>query len=112
MIQSEKRQIFTHIQLMSHFMNDSILSIQMNWCKLSLLSNSVDVIVLVHLLEVIDYPIKLLQVKLLQEIFYTLKPSGKLIILSCNPWSLWELKKLFPEISHGKGSFSHLSNDG
>lgn len=57
---SKKIQIFTHIPLIPQFINDSILSIQANWCGLPLLSNGIDVIVLVHLLEFINYPIKLL----------------------------------------------------
>ena len=97
---SEKSPIFTHIRLTSQFINDSILSIQTSWCELPLLSNSVDVIVLVHLLEFVDYP-----VKLLQEIFHALKPNGQLVILGFNPWSLWGLKKTFSRGIPWKGKF-------
>lgn len=97
---SKKSPIFTHIQLTSQFINNSILSIQTGWRELPLLPNSVDVIVLVHLLEFIDYP-----VKLLQEIFHALKPNGQLIILGFNPWSLWGLKKTFSRGVPWKGKF-------
>ncbi|UVE59594.1 class I SAM-dependent methyltransferase [Coxiella-like endosymbiont] len=106
---SKKSQIFMHIRFMSQFISGSILSVQTGWQELPLLSNSVDVIVLVHLLEFIDYP-----ARLLQEIFRALKPNGQLIILGFNPWSLWGLKKLFPEVFHGMGGFGRVrkSNDG
>ena len=97
---SKKSPIFTHIRLMSQFVNDSILSVQTSWRELPLLSNSVDIIVLVHLLEFIDYP-----VKLLQEIFHALKPNGQLVILGFNPWSLWGFKKTFSRGIPWNGKF-------
>ena len=78
-----------HIQLTSE-LTDNLLSIQIDWQELPLLSESVDVFVLVHVLEFIDHP-----VKLIQEIFRVLKPEGKLFIFGFNPWSLWGLEKLF-----------------
>lgn len=86
--------ILYHIQLTSDLTNN-LLSIQMDSQELPLLSNSVDVFVLVHVLEFINYP-----VKLIQEIFRVLKPEGRLFIFGFNPWSLWGLKKLF-FIKHG-----------
>ena len=97
---SKKSQIFAHIRLMSQFIDDSILSVQTNWQELPLLSNSVDIVVLVHLLEFINYP-----VKLLQEVFHALKPNGQLIILGFNPWSFWGLKKTFSRSIPWNGRF-------
>lgn len=97
---SKKSQIFMHIRFMSQFISGSILSVQTGWQELPLLSNSVDVIVLVHLLEFIDYP-----ARLLQEIFRALKPNGQLIILGFNPWSLWGLKKTFSRSIPWNGRF-------
>ncbi|WP_251365499.1 class I SAM-dependent methyltransferase [Coxiella-like endosymbiont of Rhipicephalus sanguineus] len=81
--------ILYHIQLTSE-PTDNLLSIQMDWQELPLLSDSIDVFVLVHVLEFINYP-----VKLIQEIFRVLKPEGRLFIFGFNPWSLWGLEKLF-----------------
>ncbi|WP_244670049.1 class I SAM-dependent methyltransferase [Coxiella endosymbiont of Amblyomma nuttalli] len=97
---SAKSLIFTHIRLTSQFINDSILSIQTSWRELPLLPNSIDVIVLVHLLEFIDYP-----VKLLREVFHALKPNGQLVILGFNPWSLWEARETFVQRIPWKGKF-------
>ena len=81
--------ILYHIRLTSE-PTDNLLSIQMDWQKLPLLTESIDVFVLVHVLEFINYP-----VKLIQEIFRALKPTGRLFIFGFNPWSLWGLRKLF-----------------
>ncbi|MFW0094384.1 MAG: class I SAM-dependent methyltransferase [Coxiella endosymbiont of Haemaphysalis qinghaiensis] len=81
--------IFYHIQLTSELTNN-LLSIQIDWKKLPLLTGRIDVFVLVHVLEFISYP-----VTLIQEIFRALKPAGRLFIFGFNPWSLSGLRKLF-----------------
>ncbi|MFW0076759.1 MAG: class I SAM-dependent methyltransferase [Coxiella endosymbiont of Dermacentor silvarum] len=78
-----------HIQLTSGLTNN-LLSIRTDWQELPLLPESIDIFMLVHVLEFIDYP-----VKLIQEIFQVLKPEGRLFIFGFNPWSLWGLEKLF-----------------
>ena len=78
------------IRLMSQPDDLSLLTVQTGYQELPLLPNSIDVILVVHLLEFIDYPIKLLQ-----EIFQALKPEGRLLIFGFNPWSSWGVSKLF-----------------
>ena len=82
--------ILYQIRLTSQPDDLSSLTIQTEYQDLPLLPNSVDIVVLVHLLEFIDYP-----VKLLQEIFQVLKPDGRLLIFGFNPWSLWGMNKFF-----------------
>lgn len=62
--------------------------VRANFSELPLLSDSVDIVVLIHILEFADYP-----VQILEEVYRTLIPGGRLIILGFNPWSLWGLKK-------------------
>ena len=76
------------IRLMSDPDVDLSLTVQTDYQDLPLLPNSVDVVVLIHLLEFIDYP-----VKLLQEIFQALNPGGQLLIFGFNPWSFWGVSK-------------------
>ena len=76
------------IRLMSYLDVDLSLTVQTDYQDLPLLPNSIDVVVLVHLLEFIDYP-----VKLLQEIFQALNPGGRLLIFGFNPWSFWGISK-------------------
>lgn len=54
--------------------------------KLSILSDSIDVVYLAHCLEFINNPHEALR-----EIFRVLIPEGHVIISSFNPWSLWGL---------------------
>ena len=89
LIHSAGSPIFYHIQLTSE-LTDNSLSIQMDWKQLPLLTESIDVFVLVHVLEFINYPLTLIQ-----EIFRALKPAGRLFIFGFNPWSLSGLRKLF-----------------
>ena len=53
-------------------------------CRLPVLSNSMDMIIMPHLLE-----FELNQHQTLREIERVLKPEGKLIILNFNPWNWW-----------------------
>ena len=89
LVHSAGSPTFHHIQLTSELTNN-LLSIQIDYQELPLLPESIDVFMLVHVLEFIDYP-----VKLIQEIFRVLKPEGRLFIFGFNPWSLWGLEKLF-----------------
>src|SRR5581483_3185643 len=51
-----------------------------------LANESVDVIVIVHVLEFVDRP-----KMLLREAYQALAPGGQIIIISINPFSLWGL---------------------
>lgn len=62
-------------------------AIQVALDELPLAPESVDVIVMVHVLEFLQRP----QI-LLREAFKALAPGGQLIIVNLNPWSLWGLK--------------------
>jgi SAM-dependent methyltransferase len=62
-------------------------SIQVALDELPLQPESVDVIVMVHVLEFIAKP-----PVLLREAYQALAPGGQLIIVNLNPWSLWGLK--------------------
>ena len=62
-------------------------SIQVALDELPLSPESVDVIILVHVLEFIPSP-----PVLLREVYQALAPGGQLIIVNLNPWSLWGLK--------------------
>lgn len=66
-------------------------SIQVALDELPLIPESVDVIVMVHVLEFTTNP----QV-VLREVYQALAPGGQLIILSLNPWSLWGFTREVP----------------
>ena len=57
--------------------------------ELPLAPKSVDVIILVHVLEFIPSP-----PVLLREVYQALAPGGQLIIVNLNPWSLWGTQAL------------------
>lgn len=57
---------------------------------LPLIPDSVDVVLLPHLLEFVDQP-----KVVLQEVYNALTPEGYLVILGFHPWSLWGLARLF-----------------
>jgi len=63
-------------------------SIQGNFHELPFLSDSVDVVLLPHVLEFDSQP-----QKILQEIYTALVPEGHVLILGFNPYSLWGLNK-------------------
>jgi len=75
--------------------------IQTNLEELPILPNSIDVVVLAHLLEFSDSPLHLLQ-----EIYHVLAPGGQVIILAFNPFSLWGLSRF----SRGKRGFPWSGN--
>lgn len=58
--------------------------------ELPLLYNSIDAIILIHVLESSDHP-----PQLLQEVYQALAPGGKLLIIGINPWSLFGVGKWF-----------------
>ena len=62
--------------------------IQSNLEELPIMPNSIDVVVLAHLLEFADSPLHLLQ-----EIYHVLAPNGQVLILAFNPFSLWGLSR-------------------
>ncbi len=62
-------------------------SIQVALDELPLVPHSVDVIIMVHVLEFTPKP-----PALLQEVYQALAPGGQLVIVNLNPWSLWGLK--------------------
>lgn len=63
--------------------------------ELPLYPNSIDVIVLPHLLEYSVHP-KII----LQEVYQALAPNGQVIIMGFNPLSLWGLKRMFKNQHH------------
>lgn len=65
-------------------------SIQVALDELPLAPGSVDVIVMVHVLEFIPRPLAVLH-----EVYQALAPGGQLIVVGLNPWSLWGLKHGF-----------------
>lgn len=58
--------------------------------NLPILPDSLNVVLLIHVLEFTNHP-----VQLLEEVYQCLAPGGQLIILGFNPWSCWGLHKLF-----------------
>lgn len=70
--------------------------IQSNVDELPIKPQSIDVVVLAHLLEFAHSP-----QHLLQEIHQTLTPNGQVLILAFNPISLWGISRL----SRGKRGF-------
>lgn len=66
-------------------------SIQVTLDELPLAHESVDVIVMTHVLEFIDKP-----QLLLREAYQALAPGGQLIVLSLNPLSLWGFTRTVP----------------
>lgn len=52
--------------------------------------NSLNLVLLVHVLEFVEQPSVVLK-----EIFDALAPNGKLLLFCFNPWSLWGVYKLF-----------------
>lgn len=71
------------------FFNTQVKSgaIQVALDELPLLPESVDVIVMVHVLEFTPKPFVALR-----EAYQALAPGGQLVTVSLNPWSLWGLK--------------------
>ncbi len=67
-------------------------SIQVALDELPLIPESVDVILMVHVLEFVANP-----AVLLREVYQALAPGGQLVIISLNPWSLWGLKHAFTQ---------------
>ena len=63
--------------------------IQANFLEFPIMPNSMDVVVLAHLLEFIEDP-----QAVLQEIHHALVPNGQLIVVGFNPWSLWNVLRL------------------
>ncbi|OGO91941.1 MAG: hypothetical protein A3F10_02410 [Coxiella sp. RIFCSPHIGHO2_12_FULL_42_15] len=57
--------------------------------ELPFLPNSVNVVLLVHVLEYAEHP-----TAVLKEVFDILAPNGKLLLFCFNPWSLWGMHKL------------------
>lgn len=57
--------------------------------ELPLKADSVDLVLLVHLLEVVEHP-----TVLLKEVFDALAPNGKLLLFCLNRWSLGYLQQL------------------
>lgn len=64
--------------------------IHANLRELPILPDSLNVVLLVHVFEFAEYP-----VRLLEEVYQSLAPGGQLIILGFNPWSYWGLLKMF-----------------
>lgn len=67
-------------------------AIQVALDELPLMPESVDVIILVHVLEFMPKPLVGLR-----EAYQALAPGGQMIIVSLNPWSLWGLKHRFTQ---------------
>lgn len=88
---SHKAYLSTQPLSASHFSR-----VQFSSDELPILSDSVDAIVLAHLLEFSTSP-----AQLLKEIYRALVPEGQLILLAFNPWSLWGIARL----QHGKKGF-------
>lgn len=61
-----------------------------NYEELPFLPDSIDLILLVHVLEYAEHP-----TAVLKEIFDILAPNGKLLLFCFNPWSIWGAHKLF-----------------
>lgn len=73
----------------SSFSNDS-LTVQCQLDELPFLSNSIDAIIMFHILEFSQNP-----KAILKEIYTTLMPSGYVIIFGFNPCSLWGIAPLW-----------------
>ena len=65
-------------------------SLQAGWDELPFLSNTLDVVLLPHVIEHSNYPRHLLE-----EIHRVLVAEGQLLMLSFNPYSLWGLVKSY-----------------
>ncbi len=75
-------------QLNTQFASTPRTGIIANVDELPLLYNSIDAIMLIHTLEFSDHP-----AQLLQEVYQTLAPGGRLLIIGFNPWSLFGMSK-------------------
>lgn len=64
--------------------------IHANLRELPILPGTINVALLIHVIEFAKYP-----VRLLEEIYQGLAPGGQIIILGFNPWSYWGLLKMF-----------------
>lgn len=61
---------------------------QVNYAELPLSPDSVDLVLLVHVLELVEHPSVLLK-----EVFDALAPNGKLLLFCMNAWSLGGLQQ-------------------
>ena len=65
-------------------------SIEVDFSELPFAANSIDLVVIDHLLEYIEQPWQLLS-----QLYQCMAPHAHLVILSFTPWSLWGLNRLF-----------------
>jgi len=70
-------------------------SIRGDFYELPLAHSSVDVILLPHILEFVDYP-----KRVLSEAYHALVPEGSLLIIGFNPYSIWGVSQLMPMKQH------------
>lgn len=89
LLHSEDSPIRFRFFLSSELTNATTPTLAASYCELPIVPDSLDVVMLIHTLEQVNYP-----VQALEEAYRTLMPGGRLIILGFNPWSLWGLKKL------------------
>jgi len=80
--------------------HDCQLGVQMNAHNLAIASDSVDVVVLPHTLDVDMNP-----QQVLRETDRVLVPEGRAVILNFNPWSSWGIRHI-PNIYHGQMPYS------
>lgn len=99
----ETKRIRQRLTVTESFSPNTIQSI---YTALPFFDDSVDVIVLPHLLETIPNP-----QTVLSEAWRVLERDGHLIILGFNPWSLWGLRRLFSKHNSFPWQYSFHSSE-
>ena len=85
---------------------DSTAGLRADFRDLPIASNSVDLVLLPHVLEVSDNPHQILR-----EVARVLMPEAHVVIACFNPWSLWGLRRAFGRKKGypWRGRFIHLT---
>ena len=96
----------SRIQLRCRVDVDSTADLRADFRDLPIASNSVDLVLLPHVLEFSDNPHQILR-----EVARVLLPEAHVVIACFNPWSLWGLRRLFgrKQAYPWRGRFMHLT---
>jgi SAM-dependent methyltransferase len=85
----------SRIVLRMHVDPEGPAGLRSDFRDLPIASNSVDLVVLPHVLEFSDNPHQILR-----EVARVLMPEAQVVISSFNPWSLWGFRRLFHRDGH------------
>ena len=86
-------QFILHPLLVANDKSATVMGISARQDKLPIYSDSMDVVILPHILEMVVNPHEVLR-----ESYRVLRPEGKIIIIGFHPYSVWRIWKLVAQI--------------